>query len=408
MLILGLITAQHSGATYSQDSRKPKREEFGSSLKDLKWDSKTLRAVEQGKKPGIVVGKSEAEDAIRLESTLAVFSILVTDANGVTVSGLKKEDFVITEDGEPQRIEVFTLGDDARRPRSIVFIIEWSNTAHYVRESLIAAEEFVSKLAPEDTIAVVTGNLKLLCEYTRDKAQVIARLRELQQKARHGPGRLPAQQLEFTSLFAVLKELIDKESEQPIIVLQADAGEAQFMRDQREADRPFFPFTKRKVGLGDIYAAIEKERVTIYSINTWYYCINERLAEDEHAELIKRRRRQQGVPNVADSSESIKRDIEVERLGQQAMDRVAALSGGLSMCLDSAEKAPLIYSQILSTINNRYIIGYYPTNRARDGGRRSVRIQVRGHSEYAIHGRRYYYATTETPKRKSAARVNPP
>jgi len=65
-----------------------------------------------------------------------------------------------------------------------------------------------------------------------------------------------------------------------------------------------------------------------------------------------------------------------------------------------SDQASLIYSQILSTINQRYMIGYCPTNRARDGRRRNVQIQVRNHPEYVIQSRGYIYAPAETAARK--------
>jgi hypothetical protein len=38
------------------------------------------------------------------------------------------------------------------------------------------------------------------------------------------------------------------------------------------------------------------------------------------------------------------------------------------------------------------VIGYYPTNKARDGKRRTVTIEVRDHPEYIVWGRKAYFA----------------
>jgi hypothetical protein len=45
---------------------------------------------------------------------------------------------------------------------------------------------------------------------------------------------------------------------------------------------------------------------------------------------------------------------------------------------------------LLEDINQRYILSYYPTNDTRDGRARTVRIEVRGHPEYQIRGRKTY------------------
>jgi hypothetical protein len=52
----------------------------------------------------------------------------------------------------------------------------------------------------------------------------------------------------------------------------------------------------------------------------------------------------------------------------------------------------MIYSRIFADINDRYIVGYYPSNKTRDGRRRKISIEVKGHPEYTIIGRRSYYA----------------
>jgi hypothetical protein len=77
---------------------------------------------------------------------------------------------------------------------------------------------------------------------------------------------------------------------------------------------------------------------------------------------------------------------------QDALSAVAPLSGGWTEFLEQPEQADKIYARIFSDINQRYIVGYYPTNRTRDGKRRKIDFQVKGHPEYQILGRRSYFA----------------
>jgi hypothetical protein len=60
--------------------------------------------------------------------------------------------------------------------------------------------------------------------------------------------------------------------------------------------------------------------------------------------------------------------------------------------LEQPNQADEIYTRVLTDIDRRYIIAYYPTNRARDGKRRTVNIEVRGHPEYLVWGRKSYFA----------------
>ena len=73
---------------------------------------------------------------------------------------------------------------------------------------------------------------------------------------------------------------------------------------------------------------------------------------------------------------------------QEALAGVAPLSGGWTEFLEQPSQAQGIYSRILSDISQRYIVGYYPTNKERDGKRRKINFEVKGHPEYTILGRR--------------------
>jgi hypothetical protein len=77
---------------------------------------------------------------------------------------------------------------------------------------------------------------------------------------------------------------------------------------------------------------------------------------------------------------------------QLALSELAKYTGGWTDFLERPDQAGEIYARILDDINKRYIIGYYPTNRTRDGKRRKVSIEVLRHPEYTVWGRKTYYA----------------
>jgi hypothetical protein len=70
----------------------------------------------------------------------------------------------------------------------------------------------------------------------------------------------------------------------------------------------------------------------------------------------------------------------------------AIVSGGWTAFLEKPDQAADIYSTILFDINSRYVIGYYPGSKLRDGKRHSISIEVRGRPEYVVSGRKFYYA----------------
>ncbi|MDX6446604.1 MAG: hypothetical protein QOH71_3678 [Blastocatellia bacterium] len=73
------------------------------------------------------------------------------------------------------------------------------------------------------------------------------------------------------------------------------------------------------------------------------------------------------------------------------MLKVAQLSGGFADFIEKPEDAENVYANIFTVIKNRYLIGYYPTNRKRDGKRRQITIEVRGHPEFTVTGRKAYF-----------------
>ena len=397
LLLAALVFASLVLASQSLpvDEKRPKRPKFGSSLKRLQWDAAKRAAVE--KTGETKAADSHPDDSIKLDTLLVAFDLLVvTGANQQIVKGLTKEDFIVTEDGGPQQVATFAMGDDATLQRSIILIIDYSSSqAPYLQTSIEAARTLVNKLSSQDEMAIVTDDVEILVDFTRDKKRLISTLDKIRKRVfeKHGHGR----SLQFTALFAALRELTDSKNSRPIIIFQTDGDEAAGFKDQPDAAR--FAFLRNKVsseyGLSDVYHEAERSRATIYSVVTSQRLIG--LPSEEYekqvAELFATRGFVRPGEPVDPEQVSLMRLFgELFKQGQLATVRVATLTGGWTAWLERPDQAETIYSQILSDINHRYIIGYYPTSGSRDGKRRNVVIEVKGHPEYKIHGRTSYYA----------------
>jgi hypothetical protein len=84
--------------------------------------------------------------------------------------------------------------------------------------------------------------------------------------------------------------------------------------------------------------------------------------------------------------------VDCEYREQNALAFLAGITGGWADFLEEPEQATKVYSRILSDMNRRYVVGYYPSNKQHDGKRRIIKIEVRGHPDYTVHGRGSYYA----------------
>jgi VWFA-related protein len=433
LLIIGLFTNSFS---QSPPEEKPRLKDFGSSLRNMKWDPKKNEAVVNDP-----AAKNESDDdVVRIETSLVTSDVLVTDRQGHLVRGLNANDFVISEDGVPQQIGHFVLGDSVNRSRSIVLIIDYSRSQFpYIAESIEAAKGFVDKIGRSDRMAIVTDDVEVLVDFTSDKLALKKGLDTLVGRNRGSKsflgvgGKRPrfGRSAQYSALLATLREAFDEEDQNPIIVFQTDGDELEYLRNsaivyevppgvppellrevQNEVEQ------KRKLqragltefSLDDVYRAAEKSRVSIYSIvprtrlldlpqneqlrriaaddertvATWSAASSDKFKKIYQAREEERRRKL--------TPELLQARLDQELKVQQALVDLAKLTGGWAEFLETKTQTTDVYNRILADINQRYILGYYPTNKARDGKKRRIAIEVKGHPDYVITSRKSYYA----------------
>jgi VWFA-related protein len=429
ILAISLSVALFSSFTFAQSAtrEKPKLKNFGSSLKRLKWDTERNAAVETKRKEDKAKG-SEEEDVVRVETSLVVCDVLVLDQRGQSVAGLTQNDFVVTEEGKPQQVGMFSLGDDAKVPRSIVLIIDYSSSQFpFIHTSVQAAKTLIDKLNPRDTMAIVTDEVELLADFTSDKSTLKATLDSLERKSApyyRTPLKERARSNVYSALMATLKEAFDSEDIRPIVIVQTDGDDIQMLRnpiitpsippdvspEERRAREQtltgieeFIRKYQTEFSLDDVYKAAQKSRATIYTITPGYQLIgltgDEELAQYAawHRKILlsweppgRIKQAEARVSRVSIVNQRIQ--AELGKKMQSALALLATITGGWANFLSDPAQANEIYSHILSDMNRRYIVGYYPTNKEHDGKRRKLNVEVRGHPEYIVMGRKSYYA----------------
>ena len=438
LVVLALCLFSASAFAQSPAREKPKLKDFGSSLKKLKWDPEKNAAAESSS--ANQNSNAAGEDVVRIDTSLVVSDLSVVDKQGHIVQGLKASDFAIKEDGTPQQVGHFLLGDNTNVSRSIVLIIDYSGSQFpYIKNSVDAAKILVDKLGPLDRMAIVTDDIELLVDFTNDKRNLKKKLDSLVEKNRGKKGFLGfgsnsrqfGRSAQYSALMATLKEAFDEEDQRPIIVFQTDGDEALYLRNSiiTPAVPPNLPpelqarvqeevETRKKLqqdgltefSLDDVYQAVEKSRATIYTVVPGFRLIG--LTPDQQVERVKADDQRQIAewlatvrPQVKEAFKAREEErqkrmtIEILRYRaeeslkvQTALAEVATLSGGWTEFLETPSQAQEIYSRIFSDISKRYIVGYYPTNKERDGKRRKISFEVKGHPDYVILGRKSYYS----------------
>jgi len=363
------------------DEGRPKLKDFGSSVKRLKWDSNAKHAVEK-ERPR----KSDQpieDEVIRVTTDLVTSDVQVTDAKGNIVTGLTQDDFIVFEDGWVQTIHHFSLGNDQNVPRTIVLVIDHSGSqAPYIEKSVEAAKTLVDQLGPRDLMAIVTDDVKLLVDFTRDKEKLKKKLDSLRKT--RGDSK------QFTALLATVREVFTVEDARRIVIFQTDGDELFHLRPSvpplfsiPDTGVPFESVVLRSFSLRDLYLAIEKSRVSVYTVIP-----SPPFIESQFHTGLKTTEELFGDPK-----QRYFPDVAYRRWEQIAA--AGAAIGGWTAYLPTPEHAADIYRRILADINTRYVIGYYPTNKTRDGKRRRVSITIKGHPEHGVWGRKSYIASDE-------------
>ena len=396
-------------------AQKQKSERFGSSLDRLKWDSRNNRAAEKEPEREPRAG----QDVLKLSSLLVVVNALVADGGGRPVTGLARDDFSIEEDGRQQEVAVFSRGDQDTVPRKIILIIDRSGSERaYLESSLQAAKKLVDDLHPQDQMAIITDDVELVVGSTADKTRLKTALDRLggQGSARGGGSAgvsrtavFHSRSLQFSALFATLRELVKDDGSRYIIVFQSDGDEAPTFRDQPDAGDYIWNMPRRNYGLADILGAAERSSAIIYTIIPSERLLGlsqeelqehgrQMLEQMERARFSSEREYQNYTGTHPMSDAKVKLFAGRFAAGQDAARRVAELTGGWSSYLERPDQAESIYSEILSDINHRYVLGYYPSDSGPQIGKggnqpvrpRHLKVTVKEHPEYVVRARDSY------------------
>ncbi|HXI61135.1 MAG TPA: VWA domain-containing protein [Pyrinomonadaceae bacterium] len=388
LAIAGIAPPQNSSAQSQSETPERRRlEDFGSSLKRLKWDPEKGTAVETVK-PGGQPGTQSEGDVVRVETNLAVCNVSVRDKSGRIVEGLTQNDFLVSEDGRPQKIEHFSLGNDQRLGRSIVLVIDYSGSqSPYIKGSVAAAKILVEQLGPKDVMAIVTDDVALLVDFTRDKTKLKQALDSLVKKSE---ARQFGRSSQFSALMATVREMFTEEDIRPVVIFQTDGDELFCLKPSNppllSIPDAYLPpgsttIAPANFSLRDLYQAIEKSRALVYTVIPGVRVTSPAKANEPEWSMS---------PASAPGSR-IRTPLTETRSWFQLAAAGAAI-GGWTSYMETPKQAPEIYRSILGDLNQRYVIGYYPTNKAHDGRQRKVVVEVRGHPEYSVTGRKSYVA----------------
>jgi VWFA-related protein len=164
---------------------------------------------QQQQKPAIPPPQTE----ITVQSNLVNIDAVVTDQQGNILTGLKRENFRVLDDGQPQQITNFS---PTEAPITIVILMEFSARywGYFGYKAKYWAYDFVNHLGPNDWVAFKIFDLKtqLVDDFTKNKNQVAQDIASL-----YIPGFSEANL--FDAILETLDQLRDVHGRKSILVL---------------------------------------------------------------------------------------------------------------------------------------------------------------------------------------------
>jgi VWFA-related protein len=245
------------------------------------------------------------------------------------VPNLKKENFLVVEDGVPQQVDTVRI---TQTPITAVMLLEFAaNSYYFINDMRNAAFTFFNSLRPDDYTAVVTYDLHthILTDFTNNKNVIGQALSSL---------IIPG--FSDTNLFDALYETLDRTSriEGRKYIILIGTG-----RD-----------TFSKLTLDKMLAKIKAtQNVTIFTIGT--------------GALLQEMSGGGGGMGAGIAHMNYLQ-------AQNQLNTFAAMTGGLSFSPLFQGALPDIFSQINDSIRNQYVITYRPTNNKNDGSYRKVKV----------------------------------
>jgi Ca-activated chloride channel family protein len=280
--------------------------------------------------------QQQPSTTLKVDVNLVNVFVTVTDDQGAPVGGLKKENFVLKEDGQEQKIAVFDK--ESALPLSIALAIDTSlSTRHDLPLEQASAKRFAHAIMrPVDGLSVY-GFSEVVREST---AGYTADLKRIEESIDHI--RVGAATALYDAIYLVSRSL-DRRKGRKVIVLITDGGDTISKVDYKEAVR----------------AAVEAEAL-VYSI------------------II--------VP--------IENSAGRETGGEHALIQLSDDTGGKYYYATSTAQLDEAFRKISDELRTQYLLAYYPAQHTSFSEFRRIQVSIAGvpeSAEYHVRHRAGYY-----------------
>ncbi|HTT65718.1 MAG TPA: VWA domain-containing protein [Bryobacteraceae bacterium] len=321
-----------AATSFAQDQEGPKKDVDQTVAKPRKSTSEP----EEAPIPSKLSKKAQPDLPANLPSFKSDVSVVnvdvaVLDNKGHFIPNLPRGNFRILEDNVPQQIKTF---GKSTAPMTVCLLIEFSAKFQWYGsqtwyQTLSAAYGFAQTLKPEDYVAVIAYDFKeeILSDFTTDKRQTYEALQRL---------RIPG--FAEANLFDALADTEDRmskiEGRKAIVLLSSGVD------------------TFSKLTYDKARKIVQDSGVPVYAIGLM-----------------------QALRIMAEGYMGPMTEIGFLQADNQ-MTTFARETGGMAFFPRFYGEFPTIFQTISDSLRNQYSIGYEPSNKARDGKFRKIKVEL--------------------------------
>jgi VWFA-related protein len=287
-------------------------------------------APQQKQAPPKQQAPPEAGVTIAVEVPVVTLDVIAATQHGDLIPGLKKENFRILEDGQPQSITNFGPSD---APITMVVLMEFSarSSGWFAYQAKYWADALFPNLKPKDWVALVTFdmNVRTDVDFTQNKDEVRQTLYQL-----YFPGF--SESNVFDAILDTVDRLKDVKGKKSILVLASGVD------------------TFSKHTLDQTLKGLRGTDVTIFCVGV-------------------------GKPlmNYMELHNSLGGMRELNFLqAENQLKTFAGMTGGFSWFPQFDGELPGIMREVTEYLRHQYTITYTPTNHTPDGKYRKIKVEL--------------------------------
>jgi Ca-activated chloride channel family protein len=352
-------------------------------------------ASDAGQSAPVEVGDDEV---LRVDTQLVPVPVVVRDKAGRPVANLRADNFVLYEDGRPQRITNFSTSD---APFEIALLLDTSGST---REDIglirRAANLFIEQLRPGDRVAIVSFNTKQDGANSLASVEVKSPLTDNRQQLRDALDQIGSSH--GTPYYDALERVATEVFREP-------------PRAEVKGRRALVALTDGVDSSSDAEFEESRARLRQSGVISYFIQVNtedfveDRLLRDcqddgrlalSKVQLQRYRRIYASNADAADYAnfcqmgqfERMDISRKLYQLARGEMQTLAKDSGGRTFDALDLRDARQAFAQVAEEIGKLYSLGYYSTNKTRDGSFRTIRVEVRGIPGAQVTAREGYQA----------------